>query len=156
MIISLHNFKGEKMLSFKDFLEQQEEEPDYLLLEVPIKLLSNIVLESYWQEYDSTYSYRVDPEDPKIPLQRHVHIAKTKHTSNKNMQVSWNVNGTRHDKGSFNDNVGKNKKVREIAKKVLKLDSGITLEHYTESDTDNTLLLECVYNSENIKILLVK
>ena len=51
--------------------------------------------------------------------------------------------------------VGKNKKVREIAKKVLKLDGGITLEHYTESDTDNTLLLECVYNTENIKILLI-
>lgn len=143
------------MLSFDEFLDQQEEEPNYLLLEVPTILLGNITLESYWQKYDSTYSYRVDPEDPKIPLQRHVHIAKTKHTANKNMQVSWNVNGTRHDKGSFNDSVGKNKKVREIAKKVLKLDGGITLEHYTESDTDNTLLLECVYNTENIKILLI-
>ena len=34
--ILLHNLKGRKiMLSFDEFLDQQEEEPNYLLLEVP-------------------------------------------------------------------------------------------------------------------------
>ena len=111
------------MTTFSKFIAESEDEPQYFLLEVPEQILKtlNIALESYWQTYDNKWSYRVDAADPKIPQQRHVHIAQRKHTSSKNQQVSWNVDGTRHDKKSFNDDVGKTKKVREIAKKVLGL-----------------------------------
>ncbi|MDO9067213.1 MAG: DUF6367 family protein, partial [Deltaproteobacteria bacterium] len=41
-----------------------------------------IALESIWMPSgNKDWMYRVDPEDPKIPLQRHIHIAKSKHTS---------------------------------------------------------------------------
>lgn len=72
--------------------------------------------------------FRVDAANPAIPLLRHVHIAKKQHTSSKNMQVSWNADGTRHDKQSFNDGVAQQKYVRELAREVLKLDWEISLE----------------------------
>lgn len=89
-------------------------------------------------------------------MQRHVHIAQKKHTSSKTKQVSWNVDGTRHDKKSFNDDVGKTKKVREIAKEVLGLSASVSLESYIESNTDNRLLLECLIDDQSIKILFVE
>lgn len=90
--------------------------------------LSGIALESHWQEDKSGWMFRVDPENPAIPLQRHVHIAKGKHASTKNLQVSWNVDGTRHDKNAFNDSLGRQRYVQDLARRVLKLDSTITLE----------------------------
>ena len=44
------------------------------------------------------------------------------------MQASWNVDGTRHDKKSFNEKVAKQNAVRELAQEVLKLDWTISLE----------------------------
>ncbi|WP_239384371.1 DUF6367 family protein, partial [Delftia tsuruhatensis] len=74
-----------------------------------------ITLESIWMPSgNKDWMYRVDPEDPRIPLQRHIHIAKKKHTSAKNMQASWNADGTRHDKSSFNASVGSTERVRDI------------------------------------------
>ena len=62
---------------------------------------------------------RVDPADPAIPLQRHVHIARSKHTSAKNQQASWNEDRTRHDKGSFNASAGSLKVVQDLARDAL-------------------------------------
>lgn len=146
------------MKSFKEFLEDEQNEPTYLLIEVPEEMLGtlNIALESYWQPYDSKWSYRVDAADPKIPQQRHIHIAQKKHTSSKNQQASWNVDGSRHDKNSFNTNTGKTKKAQEIARSVLKLGHSIALEHFTVSDSDERILLECVFDNDHIKILIIK
>ncbi len=147
------------MHTFEKFLEDHaDNDPKYFLVEVPEELIShlNIALESYWQDYDNKWQYRIDAADPKIPLQRHVHIAQKKHKSNKNMQVSWNVDGTRHDQKSFNMDIGKNKKAREIAKEILKLGGSISLEHYIESESDNRLLLECVCDNDEIRILIIE
>lgn len=89
----------------------------------------DIALESIWVKAGyKDWMYRVDPEDPKIPQKRHIHIAKSKHTSAKNMQASWNSDGTRHDKKSFSTEVGDMNRVREIARSVLKIAPEITLE----------------------------
>ncbi|MCK7574838.1 MAG: DUF6367 family protein, partial [Chromatiales bacterium] len=55
----------------------------------------SLVKESTW--IDSGYKdwkYRVDPEDPNIPQQRHIHIAKSKHTSAEEhagiLEFRWN------------------------------------------------------------------
>ena len=146
------------MSTFAKFLEDQDNDPKYFLIEVPEELTKhlNVALESYWQDYDNKWRYRLDPADPKIPLQKHIHVAQKKHTSNKKMQVSWNIDGTRHDKKSFNANIGKNKKAREIATAILGLGSSISLEHYTESQTDSRLLLECVFDENDIRILIVE
>lgn len=113
---------------------EQDFEPNYLLVEVPTDVFDRLTisLESIWK--DSGYKdfmLRVDPEDPQIPLKRHVHIAKRKHTSNKNMQVSWNDDGTRHDRSSFNDKVVTTA-VKAIARNALGLASDISLEHLSD------------------------
>ena len=115
----------------------------------------NLALESIWM--DSGYKdwkYRVDPEDPNIPQQRHIHIAKNKHTSSKNMQASWNSDGTRHDRKSFNTKVGDMERVRNIARSVLKIPQNITLENYKESKSER-ILTEDISSSEDGKIAYV-
>ncbi len=108
-----------------------------------------IALESIWM--DSGYKdwmYRVDPEDPRIPLQRHIHIAKKKHTSTKNMQASWNADGTRHDKKSFNTSVGETGRVREIARNVLSIGSEIALESINAPRSDRVLIDDIAFSSD--------
>ncbi|KTT11370.1 hypothetical protein NS2R_13730 [Pseudomonas oryzihabitans] len=114
-----------------------------------------IALESIWM--DSGYKdwmYRVDPEDPRIPLKRHVHIAKKKHTSTKNMQASWNADGTRHDQKSFNTSVGNQARVKDIARNVLGLPSTITLES-ADSPHSNIALLEDISFSSDGKVAYI-
>src|SRR5260370_399401 len=92
--------------------------------------MCSVVLESIWQpSARSGWSYRIDPEDPNLPLQRHIHIAKDKHRNSKEMQVSWNVDGSRHDRKTFNVSIGSQKFVRELAKSALKLPPSLVLEH---------------------------
>ncbi|PZW56021.1 hypothetical protein F475_04657 [Pseudomonas sp. URMO17WK12:I6] len=111
-----------------DSLEEIEDVSVFL----PTELLrqSGIALESYWQQDSSGWSYRVDPENPNIPLQRHVHIAKTKHTQSKDLQVSWNVDGSRHDKKSFNASLGAQHFPQELARRVLNLADSVVLEDF--------------------------
>ncbi|AME26335.1 DUF6367 family protein [Burkholderia sp. PAMC 26561] len=93
----------------------------------------SVVLESIWQpSARSGWSYRIDPEDPNLPLQRHIHIAKDKHTSSKKMQASWNVDGSRHDRKTFNVSIGSQNFVRDLARSALKLRPSIVLEHLAD------------------------
>lgn len=136
-----------------------ENEPEQISLLLPSEALRlcglNIVQESIWM--DSGYKdwmYRVDPEDPKIPQKRHIHIAKSKHTSAKNLQASWNYDGSRHDKKSFNTAVGNVNRVREIARNVLKITPEITLESFHTSP-DRKLLTEDISSSADGKIAYI-
>jgi hypothetical protein len=138
---------------------EEEKEPEEISVLLSGEVLRccglNLVQESIWM--DSGYKdwkYRVDPEDPKIPQQRHIHIAKNKHTSSKNMQASWNSDGTRHDRKSFNPKVGNVDRVREIARSVLKIGPEITLENYDESNSKQ-ILTEDISLSANGKIAFV-
>ncbi|WAH64590.1 MULTISPECIES: DUF6367 family protein [Xanthomonas] len=90
---------------------------------------------------------RVDAADPAIPLQRHVHIARSKHTSAKNQQASWNEDKTRHDKGSFNASVGSLKVVQNLARDALGLPQDAILEHVT---SPRAVLLESVAEPDAI------
>lgn len=92
------------------------------------------ILDSTWRHTgDRDWMFRVDPEDPAIPLQRHVHIARKKYTASKTNQVSWNKDGSRHDKNTFNESLGKQKAVREIAARVLKLNNTSVLDSSTQA-----------------------
>lgn len=89
-----------------------------------------LLLEGQWMASGKKdWMIRVDPADPRIPLQRHVHIARAKHTTAKTQQVSWNQDLTRHDRGSFNDKVGGLKVVQDLARAALKLPDTAVLEH---------------------------
>lgn len=89
-----------------------------------------LAMESIWVA--SGYKdlvYRVDPERPELKQQRRVHITRERHKASKSSQVSWNIDGSRHDKKSFDAALGDNRHVRALASRVLGLDDSIALEH---------------------------
>ena len=136
-----------------------EKEPEEISVLLSAEVLNHcgldIVLESVWVNSGyKDWMYRVDPKDPRIPQQRHIHIAKKKHTSAKNMQASWNEDGTRHDKKSFNAAVGDVNRVREIATNVLKIAPDIALESM-ETVPACRVLKEDISNSFGGKIAYI-
>ena len=84
--------------SFREFLA--EDGIDYFIIEVPEEYVPEtaVINEGRWVDSGKGYMIRVDAEDPSINQRRNVHVAKAKHISNKNMQASWNDDGTKHDK----------------------------------------------------------
>jgi len=144
-----------------DFLSDVDIEDE--LEEISILLSSDAIshygihlsLESIWIDLGyKDWKYRIDPEDPRIPLQRHIHIARSKHIRTKNMQASWNVDGTRHDKKSFNTAVGANKRVQEIVKCVLSIPPEVSLESAGSLHSSVDLIEEITF-SPNGKIAFV-
>ncbi|WP_017842788.1 DUF6367 family protein [Methylotuvimicrobium buryatense] len=145
-------------MRIKDILKGYFDEPDegadddqikHIFVKVPESLLQSdcLALESYWKPSSyKDYMMRIDPEDPNIPQQRHVHIARKKHTSSKSKQVSWNADGSRHDRGSFDEKSVTNT-VRDIARKALKLDATITLESFSADDHP------CVFEESVVSIV---
>lgn len=124
-----------------------ENDPDEILVELPSDVLTRcnlqLALESRWEPSGyKDWMFRVDPPNPSIPLKCHVHIAKSKHTSSKSMQASWNDDGTRHDRESFNTSVGDTARVREIARTVLKLPPNVALESADDSRPGVSLVEE--------------
>lgn len=99
--------------------------------------------EGRWESSDEKgYMQRVDK--PHFDWQLlHVHVAKDKHINSKNKQVSWNNDGTRHDKKSFNDNFVGMEKAKSIARKALGLSDDFQLECVNVPDKVD-LLLESV------------
>jgi hypothetical protein len=123
-------------LNEKEKERQCEESIQKIKVIIPNELL-NIALDSIWKSSGyQDWMYRLDPENPDIPLQKHIHIARERHTSAKNMQASWNEDGSRHDKSSFNADIGKKKAVRNIAKRILKLESTNILDSAKKSHED--------------------
>lgn len=115
------------MKSFKEFIaESAETEIDYLMLELTEEVSSlprlKSLTEGRWEPAGyKDFMIRVDPMRPETKEQRHVHIAREKHTSAKNQQVAWNQDGSRHDKKSFNANLGQQDAVRNIASQALNI-----------------------------------
>lgn len=128
-----------KLKTFKEFLA---ENLDYIIVLLPADLVDEKALlnEGKWMPSGkSGWMQRVDPANPAIPLQRHVHVALSKHTSSKTQQAAWNADGTRHDKKTFNDKVGSLDAARTIAKAALNLDDDVVLESLQQK---GLLLLE--------------
>lgn len=94
------------------------------------------------------YSVRLDK--PKFNFQKlHAHVAKNKHINTKTKQVSWNTDGTRHDKKTFNNNFNGLEKAKQIARKSLGIGDDIVLENISNPNTGK-LLLESVQDLPNI------
>ena len=117
-------------LSFREYLYLRN--LDFIVVRCPQSVVPEQALlnEGRWVESSKNgWSLRVDAADPAIPLQRHVHVSRTKHTSSKNQQASWNQDGSRHDRKSFNTGVGSTAVARELAKAALGLADDVVLEH---------------------------
>lgn len=122
------------MQSFSQFLE--EDGIDYFVLEVPQELVPKSVLinEGHWvSSGKKDWMQRVDAESPAMNQQRHVHVARAKHVGSKNMQASWNIDGTKHDKMSFNSKISSIGVVQDIARQALGLHGDFKLEEASKA-----------------------
>lgn len=135
------------MKSFKSFSKENEENENYILIiETPDDYLKDLAEGKWFDSGKNNYQYRVDPEIPSMKVKRHVTVAHKKHTGNKNMQASWNIDSKRHDNKTFNKNIGSRQIVQDIAKRALKLGDDIVLEEINEGDQ---LLIEASNESAN-------
>lgn len=92
-----------------------------------------------WQKSNiSGYLYRVDPCNSSMHQQRHVHIAHSRHIRSPNKQVSWNIDGSRHDKKNFDTSFAGIKNAKKIAIDVLELGS----DYYLENVSNKKMLID--------------
>ena len=122
------------MQGFKEFVE--EDGIDYFVIAISENLIDKKFLlnEGQWvHSGKKDWMIRVDAAKPEINQQRHVHIAKEKHMSSKNMQASWNEDKSKHDKKTFNSNIGSINIVQSLAKQALHLPTDIKLEEATKA-----------------------
>ena len=77
----------------------------------------------HWIE-KGNWTYRIDKEDSTKKAKRHIHVCHKKHKSAKEMQVSWNIDGSRHDKKTFHENIVGMNTAKEIASKHLRIPIG--------------------------------
>jgi len=120
----------------------------YLIVEVDEALLrasGHALDESIWRPSAvNGLLYRIDPENPALRQKRHVHVAAARHTSSKSKQVSWNDDGGRHDRHSFNDKLGARADYRAVARATLRLSPETILEWVEPRASAIVTLLEAV------------
>jgi Family of unknown function (DUF6367) len=75
----------------------------------------------------------------------HIHLARDKHINTKNMQISWNNDGTRHDKKSFNNNFVGIETAKRIARNALGLPDNFQLEIFNVSEKAELILESIEY-----------
>lgn len=117
----------------------------------------DLLTEGQWVPSDEKgYWKRLDK--PKFDFEKlHIHIARDKHINNKNKQVSWNDDGTRHDKKSFNNNFVGIETAKRIARNALGLPDNFQLENISEPTTGQLLLegVESIPSTSSIFIFEV-
>jgi len=99
------------------------------------------------------YIVRVDPAGPAGQV--HIHIAHPEHRKSKKEQVSWNIDGTRHDAGSFNENFVGMKQAKKIAREVLQIPDNVVLQYKTRLAYTNMMLNEHEFPLEIIACKII-
>jgi hypothetical protein len=82
---------------------------------------------------------RIDPAIPAMKQRRHVHVAHRKHIRVKAKQASWNDDGTRHDKKTFDESLGSQTSIRAVARAALRLPADVRLEFVAKLPMQLTL-----------------
>jgi Family of unknown function (DUF6367) len=102
-----------------------------------------LLTEGRWEDSD-VGGYKVRVDKPKFDFGKlHAHIAKEKHINTKAKQVSWNNDGTRHDKKTFNNNFNGMETAKGIARKALGLSDDFQLECISDQNK-GSLMLESI------------
>lgn len=129
----------------------------YLMLEIDDELLRAVGLPldegGGWRDSRvHGLKYRVDSARPQMNQKRHVHVAAAKHTSAKLKQVSWDDEGGRHDRHSFNDKFGARGDYQKVARVALGLPPETILEWVEPARAGRivTLLEELVGISDHV------
>lgn len=118
----------------------------YLLIEIDGELLCAAGLplneaRSWRPSSVKGLMYRIDPADEKLNQKRHVHVAASKHTAAKGKQVSWNDDGGRHDRHSFNAKLGTRVNYRDAARAALNLPGEFILESIEPPEAEELIHL---------------
>ncbi len=126
--------------AIEKFLEENNE-PEILILipsEIRIPFI-DLLEEQIWKDsaVEKRIKIRVEKHNDGF---RHVHISRPEHIHTKSKQVSWNDNGTIHDKGSFNHNFNGIERAKNAARAALNLSDNIVLEEYTGADKEKLIL----------------
>ena len=82
----------------------------------------------------SDWYYRREIHGTDEGKQIHVHVARKKYLNSKNKQVSWNIDGTRHDKKSFDENINGMNTAKQVASEALHISKDL-LQFITEVHT---------------------
>ena len=123
-------------MKIRSFLEELNF--DYIFLEIAKDRFDQLNLdtleEGKWMPSKKKgWSQRIDPENPQMRIQRHVHIARDKYITTKQPQVARNQNGSWHDRKSFNPNLSGIETAKDIARNALGLPSDIALEGFSKA-----------------------
>lgn len=132
------------MIKLTELLAEFQQENTVLLIEIDeqkFKKQIGIIEEGRWvQTGEKDYWMRVDT--PRVPCEKkHITIAHQKHIHNRDKQVTWNYDGTRKDKKTFDDSFIGIERAKEIARRKLNIPPEIKLEAYNVTE-DIHLLLE--------------
>lgn len=112
----------------------------------------NLITEGRW-EPSGTKDYWKRLDTPKFDHEQlHVHIAKQKHINSKSQQVSWNKDGTIHDKKLFNKNFNGIETAKRIAKQALGLSDDFVLKEINESGKGELILESIEYLPSNAEL----
>ncbi|MBK8483851.1 MAG: hypothetical protein IPL31_05775 [Saprospiraceae bacterium] len=145
-----------EMISLVEIYNSLEDE--YIIVLVPPGFslpCINLIPEGVWvNSSEKGLKVRIDSAHTTDGL-KHIHIARDKHTKSKNKQVSWNVNGKRHDKKSLDSNFHGLEKAKRAARKALNLPDDIILELYTNVTIAKTIIREMIPRNRNYVILIL-
>ena len=136
--MKITNRRDLRIPSYAEFIEARDEYPPHIIVQKGTSNLlteaTSLLTEGNWVE-SSEAGYWMRKDAPKFDYQQlHVHIAPKKHINAKSKQVSWNQDGTRHDKMTFNNNFKGLEKAKEIARNVLNLGSDVILEEVSADE----------------------
>ena len=142
------------MKLFGIWQETKLEDEIFLLIEIPTELISSTLTEGRWQPTGhKDYWIRID--QPKVPHEkRHATIAHQKHISNRDKQVTWNYDGSRKDKKTFDVNFKGIEIAKDIVRKALNLGDDIKFECYRSNQS--ALLLENFTENDEHQFYKVK
>lgn len=98
----------------------------------------------YWKRAENANS-----DNGKV----HLHMARQKHVKTKGREITWHVNGFKHDKLAFNNNLNGVETARNLAKAIVKLPADRSLE-LIPNDNAATLLSAIDYLPNKSKIFI--
>ena len=125
---------------FANFNDNDDEQHIIILVPQELKIESiDLLNEGIWKD-SAEKGIRVRVDAPHIPSgKRHVHVARKEHQNSKDMQASWNDDGSKHDKKSFNNNFTGLERAKNAARQALGLDDSVILERYSGNDIEEIL-----------------
>lgn len=143
------------MKTFKSYLNAtlaEDKNPFHIIVVGSPAEIENIEEDKWLSSGVIDYWQRV--ETPAYDTEKlHMHIARKKHVNTILRKISWHVNGFKHEKLAFNNNLNGVESARNIAKAVVKLPVDKVLKT-VPNENASTLLAGVDYLPNKCKIFV--